>query len=321
MRALTSVQLRHLEEKGYLVVKSVLDPERDLARVMSEYDKVLDKIADALFTEGKVKSTYRSLTFDQRLIRICVESGKNFPQHFDISLPQSRIRHDTPMHVGPAVFHMLTNPRLLDVVEDVLGPEIYSNPVQHVRMKLPKSAVAQGRHSGLVARVPWHQDNGVILEEADHVMILTVWCPITKATVENGCMRVIPRSHRGNLVPHCPTDEGVAIPEKLIPAEAVLLPMKPGSVLLMHQRTIHSSLDNITGNQVRISFDLRYQTIGQPTGRPQFPGFVARSKVHPELVLRDPVVWAQSWYEARARLAAEENLRFNRWRADERVCA
>ena len=51
--------------------------------------------------------------------------------------------------------------------------------------------------------------------------------------------------------------------------------MRAGSALLLHQRTIHSSLDNVTTDQVRISLDLRYQPIGQPTGRPAFPGFVA----------------------------------------------
>jgi len=97
--------------------------------------------------------------------------------------------------------------------------------------------------------------------------------------------------------------------------------MQPGSVLLMHQRTIHSSLDNLTEDEVRLSFDLRYQPIGQPTGRPAFPGFIARSAAHPESVLRDAARWAQSWYDARGRLAAQENARFNRWRAGVGVCA
>jgi hypothetical protein len=97
--------------------------------------------------------------------------------------------------------------------------------------------------------------------------------------------------------------------------------MRPGSVLLMHQRTMHSSLDNVTENEVRMSFDLRYQPVGQATGRPHFPGFVARSAAHPETVLRDPAAWAESWYEARRRLSGRDNLAFNRWRAGEGVCA
>ncbi len=289
---------------------------------MAKYVDLVDGIARSRYEDGVIPSLYRELPFDERLIRMCEESGRNFPQHFDISLPQSGVRHDTPIHVGPAVFGLLTSPRLLDVVEDVVGPEIYSNPVQHIRMKLPERAVAKGKHNGLVSNVPWHQDNGVILPEADESTILTVWLPLLPATVENGCLQVIPRSHRGGLEPHCPTDKSLSIPERFIPTERVVpLPMAVGSVLLMTQQTVHSSLDNLTEDRVRISFDLRYQPIGQPTGRPAFPGFIARSAAHPEAVLRNPAEWARLWYEARAKLAEQENPSYNRWSLEAAVCA
>jgi phytanoyl-CoA hydroxylase len=322
MRILTSAQRRHFDEEGYVVVENVLDPIRDVGPVMAEYAELLDSIAVSLVAEGLLTSTYREMPFAARLIRICRESGRNFPQEFDISLPQTGTHRDTPIHVGPAVFRLLTTPRLLDLVEDLMGPEIYSNPVQHIRMKLPKCAVAQGGHSGLVSQIPWHQDSGVLLPEADQSTILTVWFPLNEATVENGCLQVIPRSHHGELIGHCPTEKGVAIPDALLPApQAVPLPMRPGSVLLMTQRTVHSSLDNVTHDQVRLSFDLRYQPIGQPTGRPAFPGFVARSAARPESVLSDPAAWARLWHDARARLADQENPTFNRWKAGAGVCA
>jgi ectoine hydroxylase-related dioxygenase (phytanoyl-CoA dioxygenase family) len=319
---LTAAQREQFIDEGYLVVEGVLDPVLDIGPVLAEYNEVLDGIAASLYEEGAIASTYRDLPFADRLAQICAESGRNFPQHFDISLPQTGVQHDTPMHHGPAVFNLLTSPRLLDVVESVVGPEIYSNPVQHIRMKLPERAVAKGSYNGLVSSVPWHQDNGVILPEADESTILTVWLPLLPATVENGCLQVIPRSHRGGLEPHCPTDKSLSIPERFIPTErAVPLPMAVGSILLMTQQTVHSSLDNLTEDQVRISLDLRYQPTGQPTGRPAFPGFVARSAAHPDSVLRDPAAWAQSWREARERLAELEKPSFNRWRADAPVCA
>ena len=322
MRVLTPAQREQFEYEGFLVVEDVLDPARDIAPIMAEYAEVVDDIARSLHEAGAISSLYRELPFDVRLIRVCEESGRNFPQDFDFSLPQRGVKHDTPIHVGPAVFGLLTSPRLLDLVEDMLGPEIYSNPVQHIRMKLPKRAVARGAHNGLVSKIPWHQDNGVILPEADESDILTIWMPISEATIENGCLQVIPRSHRGDLVPHCPREKGVGIPEKLIATDQALpLPMQPGRALLMTSRTVHSSLDNVTDDKVRISFDLRYQPTGQPTGRPAFPGFVARSARHPEAVLRNPAEWARLWYEARARLAEQENPSYNRWSAQDAVCA
>jgi phytanoyl-CoA hydroxylase len=324
MKILRKTRLRRFEEDGYLVVEEVLDPARDFDPIWAEYGHVLDEIVESLYAEGVIHSTYPGLGFAERLIRIYADSGRDFHQYFDISLPQTGLRHDTPIHVGPAVFNLLTNRCLLDLIEDILGPEIYVNPVQHIRIKPPARAL--GKHTGynaLVAKTPWHQDNGVVLPEADGSHILTVWLPITESTIENGCLQVVPRSHRGDLLTHCPAGAlGVSIPETLLPKEhAVSLPMRPGSVLVMYQRTIHSSLENITDNDVRVSFDLRYQPIGEPTGRPIFPGFIARSSVHPDSVLRDPVAWAQSWQEARARLAERENPTFNRWRADAPACA
>ena len=322
MPALTAAQREQFADEGYLVVEDALDPARDIQPVMDEYADVLDGIAAALYTEGAIRATYRGLPFAERLIQVCVESGRNFPLHFDFCLPPRGVRHDTPMHVGPAIFGLLTNSHLLDLVESVIGPEIYSNPIQHIRMKLPDRAVAQDSYSGLISRIPWHQDNGVLLPEADTATILTVWAPITEATLENGCLQVIPRSHRGDLLAHCRGPMGPAIPERLVAAQqARALPLRPGSVLLMTQRTVHCSLDNRTADEVRISFDLRYQPIGQPTGRPQYPGFVARSRADPQQELRDAHAWAQRWYDARAYLAEREDPTYTRWTSGAPLCA
>src|SRR6266540_5657621 len=219
MPILTAAQRQQFDEEGYVVVDDVLDAVRDIGPVLSEYEGVLDEIARSLKAEGAIASLYHELPFPERLIRICVESGRNFPQHFDFSLPQKNVRADTPFHVGPAVFNLLTNPRLLDIAEEIIGPEVYSNPVQHIRMKLPQRAVSRdGGYNGLISRIPWHQDNGVLLPEADEATILTIWAPITEATIENGCLQVIPASHRAGLADHCPSEHGPAIPERLIPA-------------------------------------------------------------------------------------------------------
>lgn len=325
MTGLSKAQLEQFAGEGYLVVENVLDPERDFAPVMAEYSEVLDGIADRLYADGAISSTYVDLPFAARVTEICAESQKVLSQHFDFSLPQKGVLPDTPIYTGPAMFRVLSNPRLLDLVERVIGPEIFSCPVQHTRMKLPKRAVADPGN-GLIGKIPWHQDNGVLMPEADESSILTVWMPVTEATIENGCMQVIPRSHSlGTLFDHCPGGPGgLAIPDSVLPpGDPVALPMKPGSVLLMTQSTVHSSLDNVTPDQVRISFDLRYQPIGQPTGRPLFApaGFIARSEAHPESVVRDPAIWRRNWLMVREQLAASEDTAFNRWNADAAVCA
>ncbi len=320
---LTYAQKEQFEEDGYLLVEDLLDPASDIQPLIDEYEAVLDGLAQKLKDEGVIQSTYAGLSFNERMVNICIESGRTFGEHFDFSLPQNGITAETPLHTGPAVFHMLTNPKMLDLVEDLIGPEIYSNPVQHVRMKLPARAIPQNSESYLTTRVPWHQDNGVIMPEADDATILTVWFPLSAATMENGCLQVVPGSHRAGIAQHCPTSAGIAIPETLVAeAEAVPMPMRPGSVLVMTQRTVHSSLDNVSQDDVRISMDLRYQPIGQPCGRPAFAaaGFVARSESHPETVLRDPAAWAKNWNSVKRSLIGDESM-FNRWKKGVNGCA
>jgi hypothetical protein len=324
MAYLNTQQIGQFHEQGYLIVEDIFDPKEDLDPVIEEYKHVLDNLARELFERGEVSSIYADLPFSERLIKLYAESGKIHAQYFDFSLPQADVRADTPMWVGTAVFRMLRNEKLLDAVESLIGPEIYSNPVQHVRLKPPEHLAPKddkGRAS--LGKTPVHQDNGVVLPEADQTNILTVWFPLWDANVENGCLCVWPGSHRQGLLDHCPTDLGLRIPGKVLnqsKGKAVPAPLKRGGALFMHKLTVHASYANHS-NAVRWSFDLRYNPIGQPTGRSAFPGFVARSRTHPESELHDPSAWAQLWYDARRKLASEGTSAFNRWNANSPVCA
>ncbi|MFL5803261.1 MAG: phytanoyl-CoA dioxygenase family protein [Roseiflexaceae bacterium] len=321
MASLTEEQTQQFHHQGYLLVEDVFDPEADIAPIIEEYQEVLDNLAGELYAQGKITSTYADLPFGRRLIEIYKESGKVYAQYFDFSLPQADVQEDTPLWVGPAVFNTLRNEKLLDAVESLIGPEIYSNPVQHVRLKPPEHLTpkdAEGRVQ--LGKTPVHQDNGVVLPEADQTDMLTVWFPLWDATVENGCLVVWPNSHRQGLLDHCPAPSGLRIPGKLLNGKARSMPMKRGDALFMHKLTIHASLSNHSDN-IRWSFDLRYNPIGQPTGRGYFPGFIARSRKNPASELRDPAEWARLWHEARHTLATEGMGPFNRWSADSPVCA
>ncbi|MSR81789.1 MAG: phytanoyl-CoA dioxygenase [Candidatus Latescibacteria bacterium] len=323
MPVLTVSQLSHFEQEGYLVVRGLLDPALDLDPVIREYEEVLDKLAEELYAQGRISSTYEELPFGRRLIQICAESGSTHAQYFDFSLPQKGIKADTPFWAGPAVFQTLRNGKLLDVVEALIGPEIFSNPIQHVRLKPPEHLVPKDPKTGQVqlGSTPWHQDTGVLLPSADQSQILTVWFPLWDATIENGCLKVMPHSHEQGLLQHCRRWNGLGIPDQLLNlADGLPLPMQRGDVLFMTQMTCHGSLPNHS-QEVRWSFDLRYNPIGQPTGREMFPGFVARSRKHPESELRDPAAWHQLWAETRNRMAREEDPAYNRWGVEDKVCA
>ena len=79
-------------------------------------------------------------------------------------------------------------------------------------------------------------------------------------------------------------------------------------------------------DRIRWSFDLRYNPIGQHTGREAFPGFVVRSKENPELELKDGGVWTNLWKETRERMSkinqgGQNEITFGRWKEDHLDCA
>ena len=80
---------------------------------------------------------------------------------------------------------------MLDAVEDVLGPDILCWNTSFF--------TKEAQSSGYVS---WHQDATYWgLSEPD---VVTAWVAFTQSTLDNGNMRVFPKSHR-RLVPHVDT--------------------------------------------------------------------------------------------------------------------
>ncbi|MBP8242281.1 MAG: hypothetical protein KAX36_07880, partial [Thermoflexales bacterium] len=88
------------DEQGYLVVEGLFDVDTDLAPVVADYAATLDALAEKWVAEGVLKNRYAGLPFGQRLIKIMQESGANWGQYFDISLPQTQVYADTPIHTS-----------------------------------------------------------------------------------------------------------------------------------------------------------------------------------------------------------------------------
>ena len=317
---LTPHQIDEFNENGFLAIDRLLDYDLDIAPVIAEYQQLLDVLCEQWVAEGHLRESYSELPFEKRLVEI-YQAGCHYEQAIDIAFPNSKVNADMPIHLGPAVFNLLKSPRMLSAVESLIGGEIFSNPIQHVRIKPPRKIVAdQDQHNSLLGKTRWHQDSGVGLAEADDTQMVTCWVAVTQATVENGCLQVVPKSHREGIALHC-TPGQLGIPDQLIEMDqAIPVPLNPGGVLLFHPLCKHSSLDNYS-DSFRWSFDLRYNPIGQPTGRPHFPGFVAQSRNNPDSVLGDCREWAQLWYDARARLADVDGVKVHRWEDDDPLCA
>ena len=176
-----------LDELGYVVWKDLLDPSVDLLPLFDEYDALIDDVSARLEADGVIEDRHTDLPLGRRVVRLGVETRGDVFRYTDICLPGARTTVDTPIHLGPAVFGLLTNPRLLDAVEHFIGPEILVHPVQHARMKPPQHLVPDELFfNTMISRTVWHQDQSVVHEAGDATDILTVWIPLTVAKSRQG---------------------------------------------------------------------------------------------------------------------------------------
>src|SRR6266540_1019134 len=97
---------------------------------------------------------------------------------------------------------------------------------------------------------PWHQDEAY-LHSGFRYNLLTFWMPLQEATLENGCMKLIPGSHRFEVMPHHRINHNLDNPELEIDdgyidvSKFVACPLLPGGVTIHTMRTIHGTGPNL----------------------------------------------------------------------------
>jgi hypothetical protein len=130
------------------------------------------------------------------------------------------------------------NADILDMVEQLIGPDI---------ALWNSSFFAKPARDG--KRTPWHQDG--TYWPVKPLASVTVWIAVDDATVENGCLRMIPGSHRGQVMkPHVETDAddvtiyNVLQPEDYDESKAVDLVLRAGQISLHDPFLLHASEAN-----------------------------------------------------------------------------
>lgn len=95
----------------------------------------------------------------------------------------------------------------------------------------------------------WHQDNAYFRRDPNH--IVGFWVACDDATVENGCMHVIPGSHTRGILEHggFKNDYGTLWAPSF--EEAVAVPLKAGDALMFHGELLHGSPPNNTDERRR----------------------------------------------------------------------
>ena len=217
---LSQEQLDFFAEYGYLKHGAVLEAE-ELETLRREYDLEFQKAWE--------NNSYRNLSASDGGT---VEDNKKSTQKM-LQITQLCERN---IHFRKTLF----NKRILDVIEDLIGPNI---------MLFHDQALFKPAKTG--GPVPWHQDNGYW--QCSPANLVSCWITLDDAFKDNGAMQVIPRSH---LKPHRHDtvqeanrlqETQVAIDE----SQVVVVDLKAGECMFHHCQTLHYTQPNTTEHQRR----------------------------------------------------------------------
>lgn len=131
-----------------------------------------------------------------------------------------------------AVRALVCGPVFQDLCHDLIGPD--------VRLYWD---MAVYKKPGTVAPFPWHQDNGYTF--VDPQQYLTCWVALTDATVENGCLWVLPGTHKRGTFVHRATRIGLVCIEEE-PEGRVAVPIRAGSIAVMSSLLPHATGPNLS---------------------------------------------------------------------------
>ncbi|WP_247740895.1 phytanoyl-CoA dioxygenase family protein [Cohnella sp. LGH] len=183
---------------------------------------------------------------------------------------------DTPHFRDERLLEFLLADEVLDLIEPIIGPNIglWSS---HFICKEPLTG----------KQTPWHEDSAYWKGRLSRFdKIITVWLAIDRSNKENGCMRVIPGTHRNGFSEYESVDEGQNIfPTEIKRSEideskAVYFELEPGQCSLHDSRIIHGAPPNASPNR-RCGYTMRYfstEATVFPEANPGFKVWLARGR-------------------------------------------
>ena len=214
---LTSKKIDFYHENGYLGVEGVLSADE-----VAELRRVTEG-----FVQLSASVTEHTDVFDLE------------PGHTPESPKLRRLKDPIKHHEVYKKF--LHHPRILDIVEQLIGPGLRTNG-NKLNMKSPEYG----------SPVEWHQDWAFYPHTNDD--LLAVGVSMDEMKYENGCLLVIPGSHKGPVYSHHQDGHFAgAVTEELPDADkAVPIELEAGGISIHHVRTLHASAKNVSSRPRRL---------------------------------------------------------------------
>ena len=181
-----------------------------------------------------------------------LEALERYEQWLGCPLPQAERKWVTMPYAHLPWFNALVRDRrVLDIVEDLIGPDI-----------LVWTSTFWIKEPGSPNVAAWHQDNAYFgLDPSEQVC---VWLALTDADSKAGCMNVLPWQGTPRILHHAPGKVAASINrgtqtvvEPFDASGQVAMELKAGSFSIHHGLCMHSSAPNEAGHR-RIGLGLNY---------------------------------------------------------------
>ena len=218
MYTLSPQEVQHYNDEGYLVVDSVFGREE-----LRNLDQTIRDLTRESIESGEIEKV---MELEPDLI-----DGEQVPR-----------RIYNPFEQHEAFRDLATDDRILDRVENLIGPDI---GLHHSKLNMKPAKVG--------SVVEWHQDLAYFPHTNDDLVTTLIY--LDDATEENGCLQVLPGLHTRYFEHHLPDGTFAGKVTETIDdgqhGEPVSLPAPAGSVIFMHCIMPHSSLPNYSDNPRR----------------------------------------------------------------------
>lgn len=214
--SLSNEQVEFFHREGYLAIPSITTQE-EVARIREIYDRL----------------------FAQR-------AGRSEGNQFDLAGTDEEGKEAVmPQILGLAKYAPELDDTLLKV-----------NATAVIRRLTEESATCEFGHAiykppRISPATPWHQDSAYWNPDFDYPGSLSVWVPLQEATIENGCMWFMPRSHKLDILPHQSIGNDLRVhglelqPDQLRHVRnPVVCPLPPGGATIHGAFTLHHAGPN-----------------------------------------------------------------------------
>ena len=209
----------------------------------AQYDEVGYCVVAGLFREDELAEIEDFFEDFRRVGPKAFDKGASYDE---IDKTKHQVRAMQPHRYSEKVMGWFTNPRVAAVLEGLLGrPALGAQTMYYYK---PPGAKGQGMH----------QDNFYLL--AKPATCIAAWSPIDSADEENGCLWVVPGSHKeGILCPETRTERWLNYGDSHIShfprdAKPIPVPVKRGETIFFGGNLIHGSGPNRSADRWRRTF-------------------------------------------------------------------